>query len=181
MNWPWGRDLMGFTLLEVIISSGLFAVIMLIAVGAVLSLSQADLKARKIQSIQDNLRFALESVTKELRTGRAYNPSGGAAPAYSEIRFRNQNGDDVWYCVQGGAIKKLDAPLGGRNCSADGLAMSSGDITIEKLTFYVIGNVSGASDGQPRITLSARARSTDPKLATRLNIQTTVTQRLRDQ
>ena len=66
------------------------------------------------------------------------------------------------------------------NC-ASGAPVTDDAIAVEQLVFYVIGNALGPSDGQPRITIALRASSADPILATTFRIQTTVTQRLRDQ
>ncbi len=167
----------GFTLLEMVVAVGLFGVILIIAVSVMFALSNAELKSRNIQNIQDNLRFALESMTKELRTGVGYLPSGGAPPAYSQIAFTRSDGVNVGYCLSSDAVQKLEATS---DCSR-GSAVTSNDVIVERLIFYVIGNSPGPSDGQPRVTVALRARSRNPRLETRFDLQTTITQRIRDQ
>ena len=62
----------GFTLLEMVISIGLFSVLVIASIGITLGVSNAQLKAASLQVIQDNVRFSLELITKELRTGSNY-------------------------------------------------------------------------------------------------------------
>lgn len=167
----------GFTLLEMTVALGIFSVVIMTAVGAVIAVSDAQVKSAKMQSIQDNLRFALEAMTKEIRISKFFQPSGGMAPSYASLAFTRGDGTQVMYCADSGAIRK--ATGAGMNCAA-GSAITDDSIVIEQLSFYVIGHAAGPSDGQPRITAVLKARSADPKLATSFRIQTTVTQRLRD-
>lgn len=168
------RERSAFTLLEMVVSFGIFATVIVIATGAVVSISQAQIKAANIQSIQDNLRFAVESMTKEMRTGRALIPFGGTAPAYGGVSFIRSDGSPVGYCLDGAALKKISG--GGQDCGA-AAAMTSDDIIVDQLVFYVIGHAAGPTDGQPRITVSLRAHSRNPKLQTAFQLQTTVVQR----
>src|SRR3989338_2524865 len=50
----------GFTLVELIVSIGLFAIVMLISVGALLALTGANRKAQALQSVMNNLNVALD-------------------------------------------------------------------------------------------------------------------------
>lgn len=59
----------GFTLVEMIVSLALFSVVAVIAIGALLKVIDANNKAQSIQSSVTNLNFALESMSRDLRTG----------------------------------------------------------------------------------------------------------------
>jgi prepilin-type N-terminal cleavage/methylation domain-containing protein len=59
----------GFTLVEMIVSLALFSVVAVIAIGALLKVIDANNKAESIQSAVTNLNFALESMSRDLRTG----------------------------------------------------------------------------------------------------------------
>lgn len=167
----------GFTLLEMVVSFGIFAVVVVIAVGAVLAISNAQVKATNIQDIQDNLRFALESMTKEMRSATAFTPAGGSPPAYASLAFTRSDGERVMYCLLDGAVRKITGPS--TNC-VDGSAITASAIEVQQLIFYAIGTSAGPADGQPRITVSLRARSTDPKFAASFQLQTTIVPRERD-
>lgn len=62
----------GFTLLEMIVAVGVFAMLASLSVGSLLMLTGAQRKAASLQSIQDNLRFALEAMSKDIRFGDQY-------------------------------------------------------------------------------------------------------------
>ena len=55
-----------------LVSVALFSVIMVMALGALLSLSTADRKAQALKSTVDNLNFALDSMSRAIRTGSNY-------------------------------------------------------------------------------------------------------------
>jgi len=169
----------GFTLLEMLISTGIFSVVIVIAVGAMLSINQAQVKASNIQNIQDNVRFTLEFMAKEVRTGFGFSVGNCGPFGCSQLRFTRQGGTSSLYCFDSGAIKRQSPIIG--DCS-QGSAMTSTAIAVEKLFFYVVGEELGPSDGQPRITIVIEARSVNPtlKLETDFDIQTTVTARQRD-
>ena len=166
----------GFTLLEMVGWFGIFTVVIITAIGAVIAINGAQVKAANIQNIQDNLRFALESMTKEMRTAKTFAPSGVGAPAYTTLSFTRSDGTQVTYCVQNFALMKI---IGSASCSG-GSAVTGDGINIDQLVFYVVGHAAGISDGQPRITVSLRASSRDPRFATTFRVQTTVIQRERD-
>lgn len=62
----------GFTLIEMIVALGLFSVVITISVGALLSLIASNEQLQKEQSVMVNLSFALDSMTREIRTGTKY-------------------------------------------------------------------------------------------------------------
>ncbi|MCB9815387.1 type II secretion system protein [Candidatus Nomurabacteria bacterium] len=62
----------GFTLIEMIVSLAVFSVVVTIAVGALLSLIATNLQLQAEQSVMTNLSFALDSMTREIRTGTNY-------------------------------------------------------------------------------------------------------------
>ncbi len=62
----------GFTLIEMIVSLGVFSVVVLAAVGALLILVATSRQLQGEQSVMTNLSFALDSMTREIRTGTHY-------------------------------------------------------------------------------------------------------------
>ena len=174
----------GFTLLEMVVALGVFSGVMIIAFGVAIAINNAQFKASRIQIVQDDLRFALESMTKEMRTGVNFQASklaGGLSNGYEQITFRRSDGVQVTYCRQSptDAMRKIIGVV--TDCDdPNAQAVTGDDVAIEALTFYLVGENAGATDGQPRITISLKARSASPKLISAFSIQTTVTQRLRD-
>ena len=67
----------GFTLIEIIVSLALFSVVITIAVGALLILITSNRQLQNEQSVLSNLSFALDSMTREIRTGSNYYCANG--------------------------------------------------------------------------------------------------------
>ena len=168
----------GFTLLEMIVSIGIFSVLIVVAIGIVLSISNAQIKAANVQNIQDNIRFTLELITKELRVGSGYAVSSCTGNFCQQINFTTTNGEQRGYCLESGVVKRLS----GTAICGFGSPMTSSNIIVDRMYFIVSGIAIGSSDGQPSITVVLQARSADPRqaLESTINLQTTVVQRLRD-
>ncbi len=66
------RGTRGFTLIEMLVSVAIFTTVMVIALGALLSLSEADRKAEVLNSAINNLSFGMEGMSRSLRTGHSY-------------------------------------------------------------------------------------------------------------
>ncbi|MEK7646088.1 MAG: type II secretion system protein [Patescibacteria group bacterium] len=62
----------GFTLVEMIVSLGIFAVVATVSLGALVHIVSANKKAQTLQSAITNLNFALETMSREMRVGSTY-------------------------------------------------------------------------------------------------------------
>jgi len=62
----------GFSLLELIVAMGVFSVAAVVVVGSFISLLGAQQRAVANQTAMDNIRFAVEAMAKEIRTGSNY-------------------------------------------------------------------------------------------------------------
>ncbi|MCF7865388.1 MAG: type II secretion system GspH family protein [Candidatus Pacebacteria bacterium] len=62
----------GFTLIEMLVSVGLFSVVMLVSVAAILSIIGNNKKAQGINNVVNNLNFAIESMVRDMKTGYLY-------------------------------------------------------------------------------------------------------------
>ncbi|MFT7507155.1 MAG: prepilin-type N-terminal cleavage/methylation domain-containing protein, partial [Acidimicrobiales bacterium] len=62
----------GFTLVEVMVSLALFSSVVTMAVGTLVVLIDANSKAQNAQLAVTNVSFALDSMTREIRTGLNY-------------------------------------------------------------------------------------------------------------
>ena len=174
------RDSTGFTLLEMIISIGIFSTIVVAAIGITIGISNAQIKASNVQAAQDNIRFSVELMTKEMRTGSQYELSRlCAATAGEEIRFVASSGTSRVYYRSGGSLMRL---VDSTNC-ADAKPLLSEEVAVESIWFRVGGVILGATDGQPwaMVSLSIRSRGAKQVLDSQMDLQTMVVQRFRDQ
>lgn len=172
------RKATGFTLLEMLVSIGIFAVVIVSSISVILSIGGAQQKVSNTQNIQDNVRFMLELMTKEMRQGTNYTGQNCSGDQCAGVLFRNFQGAVTGYCSENGVIKRMENST---EC-AGGSPMTSGNVIITKLLFYLLGTGCGPADGQPRVTVAISGRSAGPKasLESNFNLQTTVTQRIRD-
>jgi prepilin-type N-terminal cleavage/methylation domain-containing protein len=66
------RATAGFTLVEMIVSLALFSVVTTVAVGSLLSLITANQAIQAEQDVLSGVMFALDSMSREIRTGTQY-------------------------------------------------------------------------------------------------------------
>ena len=62
----------GFTLIEVLVSLSIFTIVVTISISTLLVLIDANAKSQAMQVVMSNLSFALDSMTREIRTGESY-------------------------------------------------------------------------------------------------------------
>ncbi len=73
----WRRE-DGFTLIEMIVSLAIFSFVVTIAVGSLIVLLSTNRMMQEEQSVMTNLSFALDAMTREIRTGSGYVCVGAA-------------------------------------------------------------------------------------------------------
>jgi prepilin-type N-terminal cleavage/methylation domain-containing protein len=62
----------GFTLIEMIVSLGVFSIVVTMTIGAMLVLVSNNQQIQGEQSVMTNLAFAMDTMTREIRTGYNY-------------------------------------------------------------------------------------------------------------
>lgn len=185
----------GFTLIEMLVATALFSSVMLIGVSALLSLIDANKKAQALNSVMNNLNFAIESMSRNIRMGTIYH-----------CEFSNSipppNITEPKDCVDGGKLLAFE-PSGGNlldpsdqivyrineaslerseNGGLTGtfINITAPEVTIEEFSFYVEG-ASPLDNLQPRVVMVIRGSiGAKSKIRTELNLQTMVSQRVLD-
>lgn len=179
----------GFTLIEIMVAVSIFSIVMLVAIGSVLSIVSANRKAQALNSVINNLNFALEGMVRDLRTGYEYdcdiNTNGlqdcVTSPSTAIDFYSSQYSGNVGYSLSGTSIYKEIKD--GVNTSGP-IALNGDEVKINSLNFYVIGTdkASGAQHDyyQPKIIITVGGEFNGFGDATRFNLQTMVTQRKLD-
>lgn len=67
----------GFTLIELMVSVGIFALVLLLALSSIVTIIDVNRKARTLNEVMSNLNFAFESMTRSIKTGSSYNAGSG--------------------------------------------------------------------------------------------------------
>ena len=171
----------GFTLIEVLVSVSIFAMVMIVATGAVFSVVSANKKTHSIKSVMTNLNFALDSMVRDIRVGSTYScdlvgdcTGGGAVFSFKANRDIDGDSianDTVEYSLDNGRIMKrvYGGPQGFDS------AITASEVTIEDLDFYVDG--SGADNKQAKVIISIRGYAGVGDTKSSFALQTTISQR----
>ena len=181
----------GFTLIEMIVATGIFTIVMLIVVGSLISLNNESRKSRSIRLVTDNISSAIDSMSRNMRMG-AYFHCGCAgsvgypdAPLDCPLSDNLGNGGDQCFAFesqfgdQGVSTDQYVYRLFNHRIqrSKDGGAifidLTAPEITINDLRFFTFG--SALDTHQPVVTVFIRGTaSVTPRVATEFNIQTTL-------
>lgn len=151
----------GYTLIELMVSMGLFAIIMLLASGSYLMMIGLNRQVQGISTGINNLSFALETMTRTIRTGTGY--SGGG----STFSVTDANGRGMVYGLAGNAITQNGMPLTDSSSvtitslTFNAVGMTPGDSIQSRVTMIITGTVSGKIPQSFTIKTSATMRSLD--------------------
>lgn len=187
----------GFTLVEMLVAIAVFMTVMTVAVGSLTSIIEANRKAQSIKSVIDNVTFAIETISRDMRVSNNYKcsvstgnlisftdscVSGGEAIQYKKndttyIQYQFLNTQNL--------LNPGDGNLQRRVCSPDpsscpfvwqSMTAPTSVLEIKNMKFYVLGT---DSSSQPRVLITAEGtagqKSSDK---TEFNLQTSVSQRL---
>ena len=183
----------GFTLIELMVSVAIFTVVMVVALGALLSMAESDRKAQTLKTITNNLHFAVDSMSRAVRTGDSYHcgsfSGGDCTWSGSDLfAFRAINGNTWGYRWSGATCPNT---LGCIERSQDGgsswAAITAPEVVVlnptggSGLTFYLVGSAAGNAT-QPKVTVLLRGYvQVSAALRSNFDLQTTITQRIYDQ
>lgn len=183
----------GFTLLEILVSLAVFSLAIAIILTVLFSVTDAQKKSLALQNAQDNLRFAFEAMTKEIRTGKRFHcgasgdltqPQNCAYPnGDNSFSFRNSVGQTVTYqVISNQLVKSSNGTIPcdpDPNDLVDCQKITAKDlILVDKMVFYVDGAF-GSDNKQSRVLIVLEGQVLDPKNVgtARINLQTTVSKR----
>ncbi len=182
----------GFTLVEMIVSVGLFGVVMLVSVTALVALIDANRKAQALQSVINNLSIAIDGISRSMREGGNYrcgSVDGGdclgvGSPGGDVIYFESHEGDttnplDDWaYEFRNGRIyKSTNGPI----VASDQVPITAAEVTIDDVTFFVTGS-SRLDAVQPKVmmVIKGSAGAAKANVRTTFHVQSTAVQRILD-
>lgn len=173
----------GFTIIEMIVAVAIFSVVMVFSVGALLSIIDANKQAQSAKTVINNLNYALETMVRNIRVGSNYDAdpvtSGLQGGKSSVITFKDQRGSQVTYRLTDSKIFRDVKDSYGNALPTFGL--TSPDVTIDRLDFYVNGVSSGSVD-QPNVLILVGGRiNLKGGRQTRFDVETMAVQRLFNQ
>ena len=193
----------GFTLIEMLVTVGLFAIIITIAVGGFVNAERTQRQVSSLISAQSNVSLALEQMSREIRTGYLFCHDPGVSQYSSRcddqyststptcavvsssdpnspwtcpsLDFYDANGNEINYSWADGALTESVN-------SSTPQSITGNTVSVKYLQFQLFGQTEG-DQWPPRITISIgiAASSTDPAVMNDVfNLETTVSARTID-
>lgn len=193
----------GFSLIEVLVSLSIFTIVITISMGVLMVLIGANARAQNVQTVMTNVTFALDSITREIRTGTDYYcgavaslPTSGESTANcgpgGEAFSFNEGGESLTegYSSRRIALRLSDGVLerrlgngdgdGNANETTDWSPLTSPDIRITELLFYVSGATRSDTES-PTVTMYIEGIADEGEdEESTFNVQTTVVQQVLD-
>ena len=157
----------GVSLVELIVSVGLFSIVMLSAAGIFKAVVDGQRSAISAQNVQENIRYALEKISKEIRMAQISNtdclPAGvnkvfNTAAGLTELHFKNQYGDCVTYYLDSNSNRlNINVATG---ISAGTYYITPAKIEASNLKFFVEDDLIGSFHStQPYVTMVMEVRA----------------------
>jgi Tfp pilus assembly protein PilW len=186
----------GFTLIELMVATSIFMMVMLAAIGALLITSNAAKDSRSLRSAMDNVNFAMDTMTRNLRLGSDFSCASGGVPyaggsfistsspadcsgagGGSKIIFTkpnsNINFDSAYQLASSGSQHVIE------KCDASGCnAITAPEVDITDLKFIVRGSYPYPTDStQPSVLILVQGTVTIDDKITTFSLQSLASQR----
>jgi len=161
----------GFTLVEIIIAVGLFALVMVLVSGAYLTMINSTRHTQGITAGINSLSFALETMARTIRTGTSYGcpVAGTDCSGGTTFSVRAPSGSTVSYSNGSGVIMQ----------TTNGVAapLTDSSINVTSLQFYAVGTQPGDTQ-QARVTIKISGTvSSGPDKTIPFAVETSATMR----
>jgi prepilin-type N-terminal cleavage/methylation domain-containing protein len=165
----------GITLIELIVAMGIFSVIIVIVVSLFAATLRGYRKSAALQNVQENARFLLDFMTKEIRQSTIISVVGAGGYHGYTLNIKRPDDTEITYIFDGTNIQRL----GG---GADG-AINSQQVMVSG-GFFISGTTggTGADSFQPKVTISLKVQTQATKAEERasIDLQATLSQRILD-
>ena len=193
----------GFTLVEMLVAIAVFMSVMVVAVTALISIVNANRKSQAIKSVVDNVTFAIDSISRDMRAGTNYRCGdlstdnffiieGDCTGGNNGVQYKNPDNTFTQYRFVS-TNKSPTANIQKRSCPSISSCLDWKDMTapisnvnITNMKFYVLGSETGGLERgsriQPRVIITLEGVAGDDAKGTKttFQIQTTVSQSVRD-
>ena len=188
----------GFSLIELLVSISLFTIVLTVAVGGLLVLIDANARAQNMQQVMTELSFAIDSISREVRTGRGlYCSNTEPSQSLSETTVRDCNGSVYLSVVEGGesltggqSSKRITFHYDSANeqvrrrvGDGDWFPLTADDVHITEMFFYVSDSDTGASGNEVQANATIYIEGYVGEKATvdsSFSLQTTISRRIID-
>lgn len=151
----------GFTLIELLVALAVFAVVIVLAVDIFLRGLEGQRKSSALQLVQENGRYALELMAREIRMS-TINTSERQSNILEITAYKSSGSEDVSYELSGGQILR------------NSQAITSEKVKVSSLNFYIRKN-----NIQPNVTITMTIETFGEKASqkSKINLETTISSR----
>lgn len=159
----------GFTLIELMVAMSIFSVVMVMSMTAVFTIISVNRKAQSLSSIIDNLNFAVESMSRTIKTNTEY------VIGLDYVIVENDDGQQLQYS------RVVDTDGKGRIMLQRGSATAI-PITAPEVDVNTFRTIQLYDDGpldceQPMLAIVIRGTATVADEETEFSLQTVISQR----
>lgn len=129
------RRYSGFTAIEAIVATAIFAVVLSGIIGSFAAVMRINSKSRSIRAVEQNARFISELLTREIRNGvvnygaSGYNGTIPSAGRVSTLYLINRNGEAESISLESNAMRFTKA--------GNATNLSGSDVRISRLEFFI--------------------------------------------
>lgn len=176
----------GFTLIELMVATSIFVIVMLLSMSSLLVLINESKNSRTLRLAIDNVNFSMESITRSIRMGKNYYCGGTITVGVDETNDCSAGGTSISFVPQGG-VSRVGYNL--RTQNINGVSVNtiekcdtsscvpivSPDVNIEKLKFFVRG--SAFDNTQASVYIIIKGTVLVKNLPTSFSLQTMASQR----
>ena len=167
--WNFKQFNRGFTMIELLVAMGLFALLSGIVSGSFINIMKSQRSIISFVTANDNASLVFEQMAREFRTGSNFSLTNEI------LSFTNSRGTQVAYKLEDKNIQRSE---GGNDSEFN--ALLSSDVIVESLKFYLSGNRQGGGL-PPMITMALTLKSGKASMGgLEINLQTSVVSRSLD-
>ncbi len=175
----------GYTLVEMLVSVAIFSIVVLITLGAILTILDANRKARTLTEVMNNLNFTVEMMTRSLKTGvePVLNTSNGVLHVDAIILDREgfqRERTSYRLSELNKRIEQCVSSVGSNNCdsASNWIPITSEAVVVEKFQLMVVHGGTTNDNRQPRtLMLIEGSVKVSDDISSAFSLQTTVSQR----
>lgn len=159
----------GFTLIELMVAMSIFSIVMVMSMTSVFTIISVNRKAQALSSVIDNLNFAVESMTRTIKTNKEY------VIGLDYVVVQNDDGVDLRYS------RTVDSDGKGRimlqRGSATAIPITAPEVDIDTFRTIQLYEDGAADCEQPMLSIVIRGTATVGSEETDFSLQTVISQR----
>jgi type II secretory pathway pseudopilin PulG len=163
------------------VSLSLFAIVIMVSLGSILGIFDANRKSRSLKSVMTNLNLAIEEMSKEMRYGRTYHcgssgtltlPQNCPTTAPYMTFLASDNATQVAYRFTGTTLERQEN-------GGSWTAVVGPEVVLDNYFFYVTGATAGDSY-QPLAFIYVKGHTGSGAGRSDFSLETIVSQRALD-